>query len=253
MTERAKYIKIILLLDELDFFHQNLSIKETVSFFRMLKQNIMSLYLFDNLIKELNQELRENPSCIELKKNIVKELDFVNHIRNKISGHLDKDLFLRVAQWQPQIFSKEINSDNFKILLSYISLFESAINSYTDKNNKHKLYEFEVDLVIDKYRAVFIETIFKLNSTSIQILKILKSKFEEKDIFFEGEDNFIEAKIAGNTDFNLKKKFDFNFTEINQDEKTKISDEFIKNLDFNKIEDVCALKTELEKVIKINS
>ncbi len=249
IENRAKYLQTILLLDEIKYFHSNLSLENPVFFFRQLKHNVISLYLLKDIIIKNSKNLKDNVNFNNLKKSIYNELEFINHIRNKISGHFDEILMLKSAQWQPQIFFEEYKTDDFKILLSYIAIFESSINSYIDTNGNNKMYDYEIDLIIPEDRNLFIETIYKLNETGIKLLEIIKENIENQNIFFSKDKIFEESKIAGHTNFDLKNNNKIDRNIILKTKISLISEEFIRKLDFNKIEDIELLKTELEKII----
>lgn len=246
MTEkRAKYLQTIILLDEIKYFHSVLSFEEPKTFFRDLKFNILTLYKFKELLQSVGKELKYDEEFIKLKKTILKELDFINHIRNKISAHFDKILSEKAAQWEPYIFFEENKNEEFKVVLTYKTFFESSINSYIDKNDHHLIYNGEIDLNLPNDRAIFLGTIYKLNNTSINILFLIKTSLENQDIFFDKSQQYIESKKAGLTDFNLKS----NNKELNNISEPLIDESFIMSLDFSNVNDLKLLLKKLEDKI----
>lgn len=242
---RAKYLQTILLLDEIVYFHSSLSFNEPKTFFRELKHNIITLYKFKEFLQLVNKNLKDNPDFIKLKKSIFKELDFINHIRNKISGHFDTILLIKAAQWEPSIFYEENNNEEFKVLMAYKTLFESSINSYINNYGKHLFYNGEIDLNFPNDRAMFLETIFKLNKTSIKILNLIKYYLENQNIKFGKDQQYFEAIKAGQTNFNLKS----NNEEFINISKPLIEESFLKSLDWTNINDLKLLITKLEEII----
>ena len=246
MTEmRAKYIQVIILLDEIKYFHSVLSFKEPKTFFRDLKYNILTLYKFKELLQFISKDFKFNDEFINLKKSILKELDFINHIRNKISGHFDKILLEKAVQWEPLIFYEENRNEEFKILLSYKTLFESSINSYIDKNDCHLIYNGEIDLNLSNDRAIFLETIYNLNDTSIKILVLIKTSLENQDIFFDKSQRYFESKKAGLTDFNLRS----DSQKLKNTSQPLIDESFLLSLDLSNINDLKLLLKKLEDKI----
>lgn len=243
--KRAKYIQTIILLEEIKYFHSVLSFEQPITFFRELKYNILTLYKFKELLQFVSKDLKDNEEFIKLKKTIVKELDFINHIRNKISGHFDKILLEKAAQWEPSIFYEENRNEQFKVLMSYKTLFESSINSYIDKNDCHLIYQGEIDLNIPNDRAVFLETIYKLNEISIKILSLIKDSLENQNIFFDKSHQYIESKNAGLTDFNLKS----NNQELKNLSEPLIEESFLMSLDFSNVNDLKLLLNKIEDKI----
>ena len=250
IENRSKYLQAILLKDEIEYFHSTLSLEKPLFFFRNLKYNIMSLYLLKEVINKNSKKLKDNLDFKTLKKSINNELNFINHIRNKICGHFDENLMLKAAQWQPQIFFDQNKNQDFKVLLCYTSIFESAINSYVDLNGNNKMYDYEIDLNLYKYRTLFIETIYKLNNTGLKILKIIIKTLENENIYFSEDRLFEESKIAGHTNFDLANIKTLDTSEIIENKNDLISDDFIKSLNFRKREDLELLIKKIEEINK---
>ncbi|MEY5047422.1 MAG: hypothetical protein RLZZ175_781 [Bacteroidota bacterium] len=253
IESRAKYLQTILLLDEINYFHSNLSFENPTLFFRLLKHNILALYILKDLITINSKILKENVEFNNLKKSIHRELEFINHIRNKISGHFDSILMLKSAQWQPQIFFEDNKNSDIKILLSYKTIFELAINSYLDSNGRNKMYEIEIDLIIPDDRKLFINTIYKLNVTGNKILHLIKEYYENQGIFLSKEQLFEESLIAAYTNFDLKTDYKIDRNKILESNNPLVSDEFIRNLDFKNLDDIELLKNKLEEILNKNN
>ncbi|MEK6452091.1 MULTISPECIES: hypothetical protein [unclassified Myroides] len=245
IKKRAQYIQTLILLDEIEYFHSNLSFEQPKTFFRELKYNILTLYKFKELLQLVSKDLKDNKEFIKLKKTIIKELDFINHIRNKISGHFDKPLLEKAAQWEPFIFYEENKNEELKVLMSYKTLFESSINSYIDKNNCHLIYQGEIDLNIQNDRTKFLKTIYKLNETSIKILFLIKISLENQNIFFAKRQQYIESKKAGLTNFNLKS----NNLELKSLSDPLIEESFLMSLDLSNVNDLKLLLSKIEDKI----
>lgn len=62
---------------------------------------------------------------------IMPGLEFANHMRNKLAGHIENDVIENSVQWEATIFSA-INKGSRQLqrLLMYKSILESGINSY---------------------------------------------------------------------------------------------------------------------------
>ena len=127
-----------------------------------------------------------------------------------MSGHLDGDLLLRAVQWEPLIFNQEGKGKReFQVTFAYKTVLESAINSYIDPSDKEVQKEFgtEIDLAYPPDVTLFFNYLRDLNFDCIkwidEMLMIL-----DKSIKYNGEKERLDlAKIAGLTDFNLKKEF----------------------------------------------
>lgn len=245
IEKRANYLKTILLLDEIEYFHSNLCLDNPKLFFRKLKFNILTLYKVKELLLEVTKEFKDHSDFIILKKSITKELNFINHIRNKISGHFDNSLLQKAAQWEPTIFYDDNKNEEIKILMAYKTIFESSINSYLNKSGKHLIYYGEIDLNLPSDRTIFLETIYKVNDTVIKILKVIKLNLEKQHITFNASQIFSEAKKAGSTNFNLNSK-----NNLEGESKNLLEESFLKTLDFSNKNDIELLLSKLEEILK---
>lgn len=249
-SNRAKYLQTIILLDEIQQFHHEFSegIPDTIAFFRKLNFNILILYKFKCFLSSINRDLKDNKQFNDSKRAIYEELDFINHIRNKISGHFDTSAMKKAAQWEPFIFYENITNERLRVMFAYKSLFDTAINSYLDRHGENPIYHKELDLNLSEERNLFLETIKQLNESSIRILKIIRNHFENSDIMIGKGEEYSAAKIAGQTDFNLKS----DSSEKNQNISLSplIEEEFIKSLDFSNVDDLNHLIDKIEELIK---
>lgn len=109
MEAKSKFIRLTLLKDEIEFFHNTLLKPNTLlEQFRYIKQNFTTLNTLRESINQFDKNIKVSNELNLKTKNLRKKLEFVNHIRNKIGGHLDNELLKRAAQWEPHIFSKAI-------------------------------------------------------------------------------------------------------------------------------------------------
>ena len=212
MILKSKFLRLILLQDEIQYFHESLSAENTfLQRFRLTKQNFLILNVFKESLPDFNEILKDYPDLVQKTKSIRKRLEFINHIRNKVSGHLDGDLLLRAVQWEPLIFSQEGKGKReFQVTFAYKAVLESAINSYIDPSDKEVQKEFgtEIDLAYPPDVGRFFNYLGNLNIDCIKWLDEMLTIIEKSVKYSNGKEMFDSAKKAGLTDFNLKKKFE---------------------------------------------
>ncbi|WP_338814775.1 hypothetical protein V9L05_06005 [Bernardetia sp. Wsw4-3y2] len=207
---KTAYLRVIILLDDISNYHKELenSGDDLNKKFRLLKDNFLSL---DNLRQSFNyfdRIIKQDKDLILRAKSLKKRLEFTNHLRNKISGHLDENLLQKAVQWEPHIFSIKCKEDslyNSQVILTYKTLLESAINSYIDLNSNQKVFGTEIDLFYEPNRSLFFNYVGELNDNSITFLKMIKMVIEEKTDFLDFYQVIAMCIKAGETDFNLRK------------------------------------------------
>jgi hypothetical protein len=68
--------------------------------------------------------LKNGKELTEKAKSLKKRLEFINHLRNKISGHIDEKVIEKAIQWEPFFLPKtslnNYHSDGRLILLGLV-------------------------------------------------------------------------------------------------------------------------------------
>lgn len=205
-NNKEKYVRIILLKDDISIYHQDLTNeKDWNKKLRLFKNCFVSLDILRDSFSHFSLLLKSQKKLTEKAKSLKKRLEFINHLRNKISGHLDEKVITKAIKWEPLIFSKdEKDNEKGRKFLIYKSLMESAINSFIDIDSKQKVFDTEIDLAYPPNQKLFFNYIEDLNIDAIDFLTeiemILKNEIEYWD-----QNALIEmARKAGETDFNLK-------------------------------------------------
>jgi hypothetical protein len=258
MEIRKLLLGLFLLKDELDYFHQSLDNESNIiNKFRLIKQNLIILNTFLESLNKFNPYVKQNQELKLKTRSIRKRGELINHMRNKIGGHLDEDVLIRSAQWTPHIFHKTAKENrDSQILLSYKSIIEASINSYIDLSDNEKQKEFgkEIDLTYPPDETLFYNYLGDLNSDSIEwiktVIKIIEKDFE----YFDDEETLYQSKIAGLTDFNLKKEFSLpEKEELKGDELVQLAEEAFKEVDATKKSELLNKLIEKIEVKKVAS
>ena len=72
-------------------------------------------------------------------RSLRKKLGFINHVKNKAVGHLDKALLERAAHWSPQLFYQNAKgNEKYRVFESYRAVLESSINSFLSDEGRQQ-------------------------------------------------------------------------------------------------------------------
>lgn len=94
---KAEYIKATFIYDELKFYHNLLHIKVEdteglVRKYQYVKGIMLPLSLLSKNLKAWSLYSNKNEKLIVLQRVLREKLEFANHIRNKITGHLENEV-----------------------------------------------------------------------------------------------------------------------------------------------------------------
>lgn len=203
---KTKYIRAIILKDEILAYHTELNAeKDWNRKVRLFKNCFVSLDIFRDSLNSFKDFLKEDQELALKSRSLRKKLQFINHIRNKISGHLDEVVLEKLVQWEPFIFNEGFKGNNeAKLLLVYKSLLESAINSYINNDSNQKIFKTEIDLLYPENQTLFFNYIGDLNIDSISFLDVIIDKLDSRIDHWDKSQMETFATRSGKTDFNLK-------------------------------------------------
>lgn len=159
-----------------------------------------NLIKYESSIKSLYKENRESGT---LYKDFKVEVDFFAYLRNKFAGHLTEELISKTIEWKPEILISLKERHTPDIILFYnFALLETAINTYVNEDDSHKIFENETDFMyppnVERFTKRLIETIEKAIVFLETFEAILKNKIEPPTDERSKLDLFIKA---GQTDF----------------------------------------------------
>ena len=175
--------------------------------FRLLRNAFMSYSILFNNLKHFGTYCKKKQETALLLKNLRTKLELMNHLRNKISGHLDNEIIDKAIQWQPTLFSQSSFDDNKVLTVCYFGLFEASLNSFIDNDGKQKYFNHEIDVCYPSDWKEFSTFIFETYSLSLEYLSKIKGIILPKlELAQTEEDLLLKAIWAGNTDFSIRKK-----------------------------------------------
>ena len=114
IKEKAQYLNLLLLKDDLTYFHGLLDRQTKNAEDWLIKlRNTRQVFLILDNVREAAQKinLKGPQTYVEQTRQIRKDLLFANHFRNKAIGHLDHTLLERAVQWDPILFSEDHKDD----------------------------------------------------------------------------------------------------------------------------------------------
>ena len=203
---KSTYLKALILFDDITNYHNALNDEiDWNKKFRLFKNCFVALDIFRDSFDNFSLFVSDNQELINLGRDLKKKLKFINHLRNKISGHLNTKLLEKAVKWEPQIFAVAISSKkDLQILLAYKSLLESGINSFIDNDSNQKVFKTEIDLFYPPNQKLFFDYMGELNLNSIYYLGAIIDILENKIEFWSNDKMSEMANKAGMTDFNLE-------------------------------------------------
>jgi hypothetical protein len=223
--KKANYLKLLLLKDDLKYFHNMLSLeaKDSDSWIAKLR-NTRQVFLILNNVQDMAHKvnLRGSEEYIAQTRQLRKTLSFINHFRNKAVGHLDKTLFERAVQWHPMLFSSEFKKyDECQIMEGNRAVIEASINSFLDEEGIQKIFRTEIDLMYPPDFNIFYEYLWKAVTESIDWLSLSLSIASSEIKYHDQNEIFEIAAVAGLTEFDLKKESKYDYNEIEYNETIK--------------------------------
>ncbi|MBQ5464990.1 MAG: hypothetical protein IIT53_13510 [Fibrobacter sp.] len=185
---KRDFLRTIILLKEITFFSDHLfkgSIvsNDTATMLRKhidnqiyLKYDFIPLNLLKESLPSFKIYCKENPELGAQYKKLNKDLEFINHLRNKVSGHLSDEALDKMIQWNPDIYNEySIKNSVHQEYQIYRGMLEIAINSYLDEDEMQKQFGMKIDIQIPNDRKIFYDYLLDSINTSISFLKNIQN------------------------------------------------------------------------------
>ena len=167
-----------------------------------LKCDFIPLNLLRESLDSFSIYCKDDPELTAQSKKLKKDLDFVNHLRNKVGAHLSDEALDKMIQWNPDIYDDRARADVlFQEYQIYRAMMEVAINSYLDTNGQQKQFGTDLDIELEakvfytyllntvNSSILFLEKIQNIIRPNIKYIKQSQSTVREE----EREDYFKEA------------------------------------------------------------
>jgi len=231
INAKADYICLTILEHDLSCFHKDLCSADTTHAdgIALMLRNTRNVFISLHNLKEAMGKMRLNGSeqFRAKTRSLRKKLGFINHVRNKAGGHLDRALLERAAQWSPQLFYHNAKgNEKYRVFESYRAVLESSINSFLSDEGRQMVFNNEIDLLYPPDADQFYSFLSDIVSDSIGWLREALETVDS-EIDFCGEESIKEfAAVAGKTNFDLKSEscLDYSEEETNQKIREVIED-----------------------------
>lgn len=209
---KCDLIKACIIYDDLSFFDKQLK-KEPIgaegfcNHLQSTKNIMLPLANLNDNMHHYGIYIAQSPTLIELNKKISPGLDFAKHLRNKIVGHLENEVYNNAIQWEPSIFKKGIKDvEHGQRMFVYRSILESAINSYVKPStDSQKIFNHEIDLFYPKDIDEFYNYLENLVTDSLRYLDSIMKIIDSKIVYHNGIPLDI-ITAASETNFRVKPK-----------------------------------------------
>lgn len=195
---KRDYFRTIILLKEINFFSDHLfkkekhdkepekAIKQYINEQIYLKYVFLPLNLLRESISSFNLYCKNNDNLTAKKRKLNKELEFINHLRNKVSGHLSDEAIDKMVQWIPEIYDEKAEKDSiYQEYQIYRGALEVAINSFQDTEGNQKQFGKEIDIQIPEYRKLFYDYLLDVVNDAINFLECIQDIIRSNLVYFE--------------------------------------------------------------------
>ena len=137
-----------------------------------LKYDFIPLNLLKEALPSFKIYCKDNPELGALYKRLNKDLEFINHLRNKVSGHLSDEALDKMIQWNPDIYDEFAKTSTaFQEFHIYRAMLEVAVNSYLDEKGQQKQFGTDIDFQIPSEWKKFYDYLLNTVNTAICFLK----------------------------------------------------------------------------------
>ncbi|EKP0296776.1 hypothetical protein JFR03_003572 [Aeromonas veronii] len=178
----------------------------------LLKQSLISIANFVDFEVTVRRIYISHPELSANYELFSKECAFAKYLRNKFVGHLKQELVNKALEWNPEIRTLLTKMDE-PVVAYFVNklILETAINTYVDAEEKHKVFESETDLSYPPDNTRFLKFLTLIIRASIEYLcKYLEIRRQELQAKLDEASSFegmLKLGIeAGKTKFSFIKK-----------------------------------------------
>lgn len=168
-----------------------------------LKSSLVTLANVSDFEAAVRASYKDYPEPSAVFKPLKKQFEFAKYLRNKFVGHIHADLLTKALEWQPML--RQVlpsgNDENVMVLVN-LWLLETAINTYVDADETHKIFPSETDLMYPPDWERFAEFLQATIQGGIQYLTLLREFWAPRIAAASPEPFSLEAAMrAGRTKF----------------------------------------------------
>ena len=175
-----------------------------------LRAALVALANLLELERQVRSMYREHQDLGRSFKTQRKHVEFAAYLRNKLVGHLHADLVTKAVEWRPELrYLVHQMADDQIALACNMFVLETAINTFVDEDERHKIFGSDTDLMYPPDSERFIRWLERTNREAMAYLDglsgALAPSVERPEI---GEFDPELWKNAGQTTFSYLRKDD---------------------------------------------
>lgn len=199
---KRDFLRTVILLKEIKFFSDHLfkeqyksndaaaMLQKHIDNQIYLKYDFIPLNLLRESLDSFSIYCKDNPELSAQYKRLKKDLDFVNHLRNKVGAHLSDEAMDKMIQWNPDIYDDRARTNAlFQEYQIYRAMMEVAINSYLDEKGRQTEIDFELEsntfytylLNTVRLSIHFLEEIQNIIRPNIKYIKLSESALSKEE------------------------------------------------------------------------
>lgn len=168
-----------------------------------LKSSLVTLANVCDFESTVRASYKDYPEPSAVFKPLRKQFELAKYLRNKFVGHIHADLLTKALEWQPMLRNVlPSGNDQQVMVLVNLWLLETAINTYVDEEEKHKIFSSETDLMYPPDWERFAQFLQMTIRGGIQYLSLLRECWAPRISDSAPEPFSLEAALrAGRTKF----------------------------------------------------
>ena len=212
---KRDFLRTVILLREIKFFSDHLfkeryrsndavaMLQKHIDNQIYLKYDFIPLNLLRESLDGFSIYCKDNPELSTQYKKLKKDLDFVNHLRNKVGAHLSDEALDKMIQWNPDIYADGARTNTVvQEYQIYRAVMEVAINSYLDEKGQQRQFGTEIDIELES--KVFYTYLLDTVNLAIHFLEDVQNiirpnikyiKLSESTLSKEERSNYLEEAI----------------------------------------------------------
>lgn len=212
---KRDFLRTAILLKEIKFFSDHLfkeqyKSNDAVAILQKhidnqinLKYDFIPLNMLRESLENFSIYCKDNPELTAQSKKLKKDLDFVNHLRNKVGAHLSDEALDKMIQWNPDIYADGARMNTVvQEYQIYRAMMEVAINSYLDEKGQQKQFGTELDIELES--KVFYTYLLDTVNLAIRFLEEIQNiirpnikyiTLSESTLSKEERSNYLEEAI----------------------------------------------------------
>lgn len=183
---KRDFLRTVILLKEIKFFSDHLfkeqyksndadaMLQKHLDNQIYLKYDFIPLNLLRESLDSFSIYCKDNPELTAQSKRLKKDLDFVNHLRNKVGAHLSDEALDKMIQWNPDIYADGARTNTvIQEYQIYRAMMEVAINSYLDEKGQQRQFGTEIDIELES--KVFYTYLLNTVNSAISFLEEIQN------------------------------------------------------------------------------